>query len=301
MCIRDSLHVDDAGYRVGAWHLRAAFHGAGCVRVVVCGEAVIADEVQAKPDDQRILNTLIAKHAKDKKTGIAVGLLEGLHCHCERSLWGPLRHLYTNVPYIPEGPVEYEDGKVHVRVGDPGARRGAFVARAFVVHGIWCTHLGPICDALGIERPLACAAGEAAIDAIVRATPRRAGRRHKAAAYETSHAAMEMEAVDEEAIVARFFEHLDDVDAARAGENDTGVARVHEQVAAKVSTTDENGSWILASVVRYDATSDAYAVQDEDDQKILELPASRIRRLGCLLYTSPSPRDRTRSRMPSSA
>ena len=76
------------------------------------------------------------------------------------------------------------------------------------------------------------------------------------------------------------FEHLDDVDAARAGENDTGVARVHEQVAAKVSTTDENGSWILASVVRYDATSDAYAVQDEDDQKILELPASRIRRLG---------------------
>merc|ERR1719456_1044811 len=74
--------------------------------------------------------------------------------------------------------------------------------------------------------------------------------------------------------------HLDDVDAARAGENDTGVARVHEQVAAKVSTTDENGSWILASVVRYDATSDAYAVQDEDDQKILELPASRIRRLG---------------------
>ena len=86
--------------------------------------------------------------------------------------------------------------------------------------------------------------------------------------------------VDEEAIVARFFEHLDDVDAARAGENDTGVARVHEQVAAKVSTTDENGSWILASVVRYDATSDAYAVQDEDDQKILELPASRIRRLG---------------------
>ena len=87
--------------------------------------------------------------------------------------------------------------------------------------------------------------------------------------------------VDEEAIVARFFEHLDDVDAARAGENDTGVARVHEQVAAKVSVDGlMNGSWILASVVRYDATSDAYAVQDEDDQKILELPASRIRRLG---------------------
>ena len=59
--------------------------------------------------------------------------------------------------------------------------------------------------------------------------------------------------VDEEAIVARFFEHLVDVDAARAGVNDTGVARVHEQVAAKVSTTDENGSWIPASA-GYDAT-----------------------------------------------
>ena len=28
---------------------------------------------------------------------------------------------------------------------------------------------------------------------------------------------------------------------------------------------------------------------------------ARARNLGCLLYTSPSPRDRTRSRMPSSA
>ena len=35
-----------------------------------------------------------------------------------------------------------------------------------------------------------------------------------------------------------------------------------------------------ASAVAYDATSDAYAVQDEDDSKIIELPASRVRRLG---------------------
>ena len=129
----------------------------GPVRLVrqLCREMQAAAKAakESKPDDQRILNTLNAQHAADETTGIRVGLLEGLHCHCERSLWGPLRHLYTNVPYIPEGPVEYEDGKVHVRVGDPGARQGAFVARAFVVHGIWCTHLGPICDALGIERP----------------------------------------------------------------------------------------------------------------------------------------------------
>ena len=65
-------------------------------------------------------------------------------------------------------------------------------------------------------------------------------------------------------------------------------ASVDEQVAAKAADTDENGSWILASVVRYDATSDAYAVQDEDDQKILELPASRIRRSAL----SPRVRDR---------
>ena len=87
--------------------------------------------------------------------------------------------------------------------------------------------------------------------------------------------------VDEEAILGRFFEHLDGVDGGEPyGDDVDGVAKVHEQVAAKVSLSEENGSWILASVVKYDATSDAYAVQDEDDSKIIELPASRVRRLG---------------------
>ena len=38
-------------------------------------------------------------------------------------------------------------------------------------------------------------------------------------------------------------------------------------------------------------------------QEVRQLPAEYIEALGktCLLYTSPSPRDRTRSRMPSSA
>jgi hypothetical protein len=35
-------------------------------------------------------------------------------------------------------------------------------------------------------------------------------------------------------------------------------ARPGEQVAAKVTRTDENGSWILASVQRYYAESDTY-------------------------------------------
>ena len=87
--------------------------------------------------------------------------------------------------------------------------------------------------------------------------------------------------VDEEAILGRFFEHLDGVDGGEPyGDDVDGVAKVHEQVAAKVSLSEENGSWILASVVKYDATSDAYAVQDEDDSKIIELPASRVRHLG---------------------
>ena len=38
-----------------------------------------------------------------------------------------------------------------------------------------------------------------------------------------------------------------------------------------------------------------------NDQRAGMLPAERIHSLHCLLYTSPSPRDRTRSRMPSSA
>ena len=52
---------------------------------------------------------------------------------------------------------------------------------------------------------------------------------------------------------------------------------------------------------------DLHMVGDEDDKSTsglssLELAAAYARQLErCLLYTSPSPRDRTRSRMPSSA
>ena len=40
---------------------------------------------------------------------------------------------------------------------------------------------------------------------------------------------------------------------------------------------------------------------DEEDNNVLELRWNGDLYEGCLLYTSPSPRDRTRSRMPSSA
>jgi len=57
-------------------------------------------------------------------------------------------------------------------------------------------------------------------------------------------------------------------------------ARPGEQVAAKVTRTDENGSWILASVQRFYADTDTYDVQDEDDtSKLIRLPWTHVMRL----------------------
>ncbi|CAB9511559.1 SGF29 tudor-like domain [Seminavis robusta] len=57
-------------------------------------------------------------------------------------------------------------------------------------------------------------------------------------------------------------------------------ARPGEQVAAKVTRTDENGSWILASVQRFYSEQDTYDVQDEDDtSKLIRLPWSHVMRL----------------------
>ena len=45
-----------------------------------------------------------------------------------------------------------------------------------------------------------------------------------------------------------------------------------------------------------------YEVIDQGDRfKVKNIEVKPGHRLSCLLYTSPSPRDRTRSRMPSSA
>ncbi|KAG7362108.1 SGF29 tudor-like domain containing protein [Nitzschia inconspicua] len=57
-------------------------------------------------------------------------------------------------------------------------------------------------------------------------------------------------------------------------------ARPGEQVAAKVTRTDENGSWILASVQRFYLDTETYDVQDEDDtSKLIRLPWSHVMRL----------------------
>ena len=59
-------------------------------------------------------------------------------------------------------------------------------------------------------------------------------------------------------------------------------ARPGEQVAAKITRTDENGSWILAVVQRFNPDTENYDVQDEDDttnSKILRLPWNHVMRL----------------------
>lgn len=50
-------------------------------------------------------------------------------------------------------------------------------------------------------------------------------------------------------------------------------------VSAK-NRTDENGSWILASVQRFYSDTETYDVQDEDDtSKLIRLPWSHVMRL----------------------
>ena len=52
---------------------------------------------------------------------------------------------------------------------------------------------------------------------------------------------------------------------------------------------------------KYDYEVPVIAVLGITSEEIIELPRISPRLKDCLLYTSPSPRDRTRSRMPSSA
>jgi SGF29 tudor-like domain/Sin3 binding region of histone deacetylase complex subunit SAP30 len=102
--------------------------------------------------------------------------------------------------------------------------------------------------------------------------------------------------VDEEVCIGGFLSKLEDkTDYARDSSHFDGraphilakkrarskwAARPGEQVAAKVTRTDENGSWILASVQRFYADTETYDVQDEDDtSKLIRLPWSHVMRL----------------------
>lgn len=61
---------------------------------------------------------------------------------------------------------------------------------------------------------------------------------------------------------------------------DRDPARIGEQVAAKVTKGNEDGSWILGNVYNYDPHNQQYMIQDEDDtNRIVTLSVHDVRRL----------------------
>ena len=68
-----------------------------------------------------------------------------------------------------------------------------------------------------------------------------------------------------------------------------------EQVAAAVALLDDGNT--IPFIARY--RKEVTGTLDEEQLRHVAEQIARLR--ACLLYTSPSPRDRTRSRMPSSA
>ena len=61
---------------------------------------------------------------------------------------------------------------------------------------------------------------------------------------------------------------------------DSEPAKVGEQVAAKVSRSNENGSWILGSIIDFDMKTYFYEVQDEDDvNRVMHLQMQDVKRL----------------------
>jgi SAGA-associated factor 29 len=66
----------------------------------------------------------------------------------------------------------------------------------------------------------------------------------------------------------------------RKSKRNKWAARPGEQVAAKVTRTDENGAWILATVQRFYADTETYDVKDDDDtSKLSRLPWCNVMRL----------------------
>ena len=136
----------------------------------LCSAILKQTELTGERDDQRILNSLVAHDARrgvdtlvlDRGGTASVVLhkLPGFHSHCDRTILGPLRHLFSNVPQVPAGPLNYDADNGDFEewlemTNQPLKVRNAHgqLDLVFVAHGIFSTHLGPLCDALGVERP----------------------------------------------------------------------------------------------------------------------------------------------------
>lgn len=115
-------------------------------------------------DDQRILNTLVGRHTENLKAirfckePFELADFYGFHAHCDRSIYGPLRLLFTNLPKVPIGPLLEERNFLGKIVGffiegpDRNVLRIPAWHRAFVLHGIFSTDLSPFVKALGIKQ-----------------------------------------------------------------------------------------------------------------------------------------------------
>ena len=81
--------------------------------------------------------------------------------------------------------------------------------------------------------------------------------------------------------------------------SDNGYIAGEHGMRAKVLPIEE--SIHVPMFVRYKPWFNDSIVMDNDLVELIDIPSTILDLIGCLLYTSPSPRDRTRSRMPSSA
>ena len=79
---------------------------------------------------------------------------------------------------------------------------------------------------------------------------------------------------------SKFYIGLKESSAAKKRRRTKDAAAPGEQVAAKTSRNDENGSWILATVQQYYRDTETYDVQDDDDvTKLIRLPFNHVMRL----------------------
>ena len=86
--------------------------------------------------------------------------------------------------------------------------------------------------------------------------------------------------------------------------SDQGLKGLMTSDADRAAIVDKAAGAAGAKMISYHITRGVYdfcVIAEGDDEETVLAMKGTVMMSGCLLYTSPSPRDRTRSRMPSSA